>query len=236
MVQARLQQLARLALAAAWLVVQAPRAAMAQPEGHQPKDSSYPLDDIERVIPAKGPVRCPTVAKVRYAGTSLRYQSSVMVAEPFAPRLAAFEAIVAEAAYQHYGRPPKTIRHIGTYNCRRIAAWPTFLSEHGLANGIDIAGFDFAPAPKALRASLAPALRGRFDVRVKRHWRSSAASDAVHRAFLHDLARRLVAATEVFRVVLGPGYPGHEDHMHLDCAPWRLIVVDLDPVPGVAGE
>lgn len=193
---------------------------------------AYPLDDIERTLAARGPVRCPTVAKVRYAGTTLRYHHAVMVATPFVAQLAAFEEIVAATAVAHYGRVPSKIRHIGTHNCRRIAAWPTFLSEHGLANGIDVAAFEFGPAPRALAAGLAPALRRGFVVGVKRHWRSDAPADAAHRAFLHDLGRRLVAARGVFRVVLGPGYPGHEDHLHLDCAPWRLVDIALDPAPG----
>ena len=206
-------------------------AAETRPDPLQP-DAPYPLDGVDRTVPARGPFRCPEVTKVRYAGTHLRYQSAVTVAEAFAPHLAAFEAIVTEVATKHYGRPPRLIRHIGTHNCRRIGGWPTLMSEHGLANGIDIAGFDFGPAPRTMRAQLAPSLHGKLQVRVVRHWRSERPAEVVHRAFLHDLGRTLVAARHVFRVVLGPGYPGHEDHLHLDCSPWRLIDIALDEIPG----
>ncbi|MCB9739770.1 MAG: extensin family protein [Deltaproteobacteria bacterium] len=188
----------------------------------------YPLDAIERVLAPKGKVRCPTVEKTRYPGDVIPYHSKVMVARPFVGHLRAFERLVAEVAVRHYGRAPRKLRHIGTYNCRRIRQWPTFLSEHGLANGIDVAGFDFGPAPRAERAALPKALRGAFTVRVRKHWRSERAADARHRAFWHDLGRELVAAKHIFRVVLGPGYPGHEDHLHLDLAPWRLVEIDLD--------
>ena len=49
---------------------------------------------------------------------------------------------------------------------------------------------------------------------------------ALHRRFLHRLALRLARDTSLFRVVLGPGYPGHADHFHLDMASYRLVVVD----------
>jgi hypothetical protein len=195
---------------------------------HDLADGHYPLDAIERVIAPTGKVVCPHVDKTRYRGDVIRYHSPVNVAVPFVPHLRAFETLVADVAVKHFGRAPRKIRHIGTYNCRRIRQWPTFLSEHGLANGIDIAAFEFAAAPRVIRGTLAPALRGAFSARIRPHWRSTSKKDRAVRAFLHDLGRRLVAAEAIFRVVLGPGYPGHEDHLHLDCAPWRLVEIDLD--------
>ena len=188
----------------------------------------YPLDSLLREMPAKGPARCPRTPRVRYRGDVVRYHSPVLVAEPFVAHLRAFEQLVAEVAREHYGRAPKQIRHIGTYNCRRIRLYPTLLSEHGLANGIDVAGFDFGPAPRSERAKLPAPLHRAFQVRIRGAWRSDRPADARHRAFLHDLGRRLVAARQIFRVVLGPGYPGHEDHLHLDVAPYRLVELDLD--------
>lgn len=195
--------------------------------------SPYPLDLLERIIPRRGKVRCPKVPKVFYRGDHIRYHARVFVNRPFRERLRRFERVVAEVSTEIYGRAPRAIRHVGTYNCRRIAAWPTFLSEHGLANGIDVTGFDFGPAPRALRKRLPRALRGRFRVRVRRHWTAKRASEQLHQRFLRLLIQRLVdRGDHVFRVLLGPGYPGHDDHFHFDMAPWRLI--DFAPMPAGA--
>ena len=192
---------------------------------------AYPLDHIERVIAPRGPVRCPSVPKVYYRGDHVRYHSRVYVNRHFRERLRRFEQVVAQVAIEVYGRAPRAIRHIGTYNCRRIKAWPEFLSEHGIANGIDVAGFDFGPAPRKQRKKLARRIRGRFRVSVLRHWRAKRESDAIHQRFLRALVQRLVDRGDgVFRVLLGPGYPGHDNHFHFDMAPWKLI--DFDPMPG----
>ncbi len=183
----------------------------------------YPLDHIERTIAARGPVRCPKVARVRYRGAIIRYHSSVLVNRHFRQRLERFEAVVQQVAVEIYGRAPRRIRHIGTYNCRRIAAWPTYLSEHGLANAIDVAGFDFRAVPRRLRANTPRSLRRAFRVRVLKHWTPSRQSDAIHSRFLRTLARRLAARKDIFRVLLGPGYPGHSNHFHFDCGPWRMV-------------
>ena len=186
-------------------------------------DPGYPLDHIERGIPARGPVRCPKIAKVRYRGDTIRYHSPVFVNAHFRERLRLFERVVKEVALEVYGRAPRRIRHMGTYNCRRIAAWPTFLSEHGLANGIDVAGFDFGRVSRKQRVTTPKALRRPFKVRLARHWTDTKGVGATHARFLRTLARRLIARQDVFRVLLGPSYPGHRNHFHFDCAPWRLV-------------
>ena len=186
-------------------------------------ETGYPLDHIERTIAPRGPVRCPKVAKVRYRGAVIRYHSPVWVNVHFRQRLERFETVVRQVAIEIYGRAPRRIRHIGTYNCRRIAAWPSYLSEHGLANAIDVAGFDFAAAPRRLRASTPRRLRRPFRVRLLRHWNASSRSGEIHSRFLRTVARRVAARRDIFRVVLGPGYPGHSNHFHFDCGPWRMV-------------
>jgi hypothetical protein len=32
-----------------------------------------------------------------------------------------------------------------------------------------------------------------------------------------------VARDDIFRVLLGPAFPGHKTHFHFDVAPWRLV-------------
>ena len=196
-----------------------------------PGDDAYALDEISREIPPKGKVVCPKVELVRYEGDVLRYHKPVKVFVGFAERLGRFEAVVRDVATEVYGRAPTKIVHMGTYNCRRIGGYPHLLSEHGLGNGIDVAGFDFARAPagSAPPDGLPKALKRKFQVRMKKHWSSTSATGAVHARFLRTLAERLIARRDVFRVLLGPAWPGHRNHFHFDMAPFRLVAVFEEP-------
>jgi hypothetical protein len=192
--------------------------------------SAYPLDHIERVIAPRGRVRCPKVRKVFYRGDIIRYHARVFVNPHFRERLQRFEKVVKDVAIEVYGRAPRSIRHIGTYNCRRIKAWPEFLSEHGIANGIDVAGFTFGSAPRRARAKLPKHLRRSFKVSVLKHWTAKQPRNEIHQRFLRLLVQRLVDRGDgVFRVLLGPGYPGHHNHFHFDMAPWQLV--EFEPMP-----
>ncbi len=177
----------------------------------------YGLDSVPRIVEAKGRIKCPKVPLVTYKGDLIRYHKPVRIYAGFQPRLRKFEQVVIEVAEEIYGRAPKRIRHLGAYNCRRIRKWPTFLSEHGLGNGIDVAGFDFGAAPKG--KWVPRHLRWSFRVDLKRHWKAN----NIHARFLDTLARRLVKRHDIFRVLLGPSYPGHKNHFHFDCSPWRLV-------------
>ena len=186
---------------------------------------NYGLDSVPRVVAAKGKIRCPAVDLVRYRGERIRYHKPVRVYREFRDRLYKFEQIVEEVATEVYGRAPKRIRHLGTYNCRRIRKWPTFLSEHGLGNAIDIEGFEFGPAPRDgdKDRSTPKRLRRSFRVELEKHWGVKKGPSAIHGRFLDTLAKRLVARHDIFRVLLGPAYPGHKNHFHFDCSPWRLV-------------
>jgi hypothetical protein len=110
---------------------------------------------------------------------------------------------------------------------REHAEW---LSEHAFGNAIDVEGFDFGHLPKG--ASLPPGLdkvfANGFEVRVLSHWGKKNGHAAVHARFLRTLAQRLAAQKDVFRVLLGPGYPGHNNHFHFDMAPFRLVQIFED--------
>jgi hypothetical protein len=188
-----------------------------------PPLDAYPLDDVPRTVEARGPMRCHEVPLVSYQGDVLRYHKPVRVYIEFQKRLRLFEEVVRATALEVYGRAPSRIVHAGTYNCRRISAYPTLLSEHGLGNGIDVVGFDFGPAQR--RDPVARALRGSMQVRLGRHWQATQGAGAVHATFLRALAARLEARPDIFRVLLGPAYPGHKGHFHLDCAPYRMVVI-----------
>ncbi|HET6611230.1 MAG TPA: extensin family protein [Kofleriaceae bacterium] len=216
-----LRALALVTFTAAWIL--APPVAAADDIG------SYPLDAISREVPAHGKVKCPKVEMVRYRGDIIRFARPVRVYVGFAARLRKFEEVVRDVAIEVYGRAPRRIRHIGTYNCRRIRTWPTYLSEHALGNGIDIEGFDFGPARGKEQRHSAPQrrLRRGFHVRIGHDWNATRGVSRIHAEFLRRLTDELSRRQDIFRVILGPGYPGHKNHFHFDCSPWRAI--ELSP-------
>jgi hypothetical protein len=187
---------------------------------------TYALDGLPRVLPEREPLPCDQPL-VSYRGGQVRYRKAARVHEAFVPRLRAFEEVLVRIAIKHYGRAPSMMEHMGTHNCRRMRLYPTWVSEHALGNGIDVAGFDFAALPRAVSApdGLPTALRRGFSVSVLEHWSSRSRLGAVHSAFLQDLAQALIERQDIFRVLLGPAYPGHKNHFHFDCAPYRVVEI-----------
>ncbi len=194
------------------------------------KEPAYPLDSIPREAPATGDLGCPRVEVASYRGDVLRYKPEVWVNASFRARLAAFERVVRDVAVESYGRAPDRIVELGGYGCRRMREHAGWLSEHALGNAIDVAGFDFGHLPKggALPPGLDPAFANGFEVRVLSHWGKRAGHAAVHARFLRTLAQRLIARDDVFRVLLGPGYPGHNNHFHFDMSTFRLVQIFED--------
>jgi hypothetical protein len=134
-----------------------------------------------------------------------------------------FEEVVVEVAREHFGRAPVSMKHAGTYSCRRIGGYPTLISEHGMGNGIDVVGFSFPRLPRKQASPDLPArLRRPFDVTLADF---QADPNTPRARFLDTLARRLIARHDIFRVLLGPAYPGHKGHFHFDVAPWRLVSI-----------
>jgi hypothetical protein len=197
---------------------------------------SYPLDGVVREIAATGPARCPTVPLVVYKGNKVRYDHPARVHPAFAERLKMFEEVVVEVAREHFGRAPVSLRHAGTYSCRRIGGYPTLLSEHGIGNGIDVVGFSF---PRLARKQAGPAalparLRAPFQVSLADF---QAEPNTPQARFLDALARRLIGRHDIFRVLLGPAYPGHKGHFHFDVAPYRVVSIwtSNDDGPAASG-
>jgi hypothetical protein len=206
-------------LVVALLSIAAPPALRAESQG------AYPLDALSRSAAGSGrAAACPEVEMKRYAGTSIRYHQPTLIYVAFEERLRRFEDLAREVAVEVYGRAPRVLRHAGTYNCRSVRGIASLLSEHSLGNAIDVVGFDFGRAP---RGEPAPAgLRQAFSVSLGRHWNATSGTGAVHARFLRLLAERVIAeGDELFRVVLGPSYPGHKGHFHFDQAPYRLVHV-----------
>lgn len=196
-------------------------------EGQETR-APYPLDHLPRTLAEGAPLPCEAsgLPLVSYTGASLRYQKPLRVHPAFLPQLAAFEQIVERIARQHFGRVPRRIVHLGGYSCRRMRRYPTWVSEHAIGNAIDVAGFDFAPIGRRETPpdGLPRALRAGFEVRLERHWHGKGPT-AAHSAFLRDLARAVIARPDVFNVILGPAWPGHHNHFHLDHAPYRVVEV-----------
>lgn len=203
------------------------------PDARAEGADTYELDATTRTVPARGAVSCPKLDLVTYRGKILRYKTPLLVHPAFVERLERFEGVVRDVAVEIYGRAPSRVRHLGTYSCRRIGGYPELLSEHALGNAIDIEAFDFdaLPAAERSKSALPPPLRGSFRASVLQHADGTGPIASVHRRFLRKLAARLMARKDVFRVLLGPSYPGHKNHFHFDVAPYRLVDVFADTAP-----
>ncbi len=208
-------------------------------QGVQPglEIGQYPLDALPRVLPPRAAMPCDG-SLVTYHGERVRYASPARVYPAFVARLRAFEALLSEQAIAHYGRVPRVLVHLGTQSCRRMRRYPDWVSEHALGNAIDVAGFDFGPLPAHAVApeGLPRALRGSFSVRIAQHWHARGVVGSWQATFLHDLARALIARPDIFRVLLGPAFPGHQNHLHLDFAPYRVVEVFDDRDPATAKQ
>lgn len=192
------------------------------------RGDAYPLDSFERWLEPGERVSCDQKGMVTYRGTKLRYAGSVSVDPAFRERLERFEEVAVQAAREVYGREPRLVRHYGAFSCRATRNRKHVVSEHALGNALDLVGFDFGSASKTqpLPEALPKQLRAPFQVSVARHWRPKDpknAAAAVHARFLALLTERLQQRDDIFRSMFGPGHGGHDDHLHLDAAPWRYV-------------
>ena len=150
----------------------------------------------------------PEGVSIRRGTSGLRFQPPARVNCAFGLRLVRFESIVQEEAKRTLGSPVRAIVQLGTYNCRRMAAYPDLVSEHSFANAIDVATF---------------VLKNGRQVVVERDWIPAAKAAATPAAmFLRRLTRRLYDE-KVFSVVLTPSYDRHHrNHLHLDGAAYSV--------------
>lgn len=156
---------------------------------------------FEEVGPHGG-AACPVNDAVRIGtGQEMLALSPARVAPscPVAAGLAVWQwQVVAPAAHRHFGVPVARIKHLGSYNCRRMYGrtsgnW----SEHASADAIDIAAFVLAD--------------GR-EISVLEDWPGTSPESA----FLHEVRD---GACKLFATVLSPDYnEQHRDHFHLDQA------------------
>ncbi len=120
---------------------------------------------------------------------------------PTCPVVAALKVwedrVVQAAAIKIFGQNVKSIRHFGSYNCRKISgrdAW----SEHATGNAIDVAAFELAD--------------GKI-ISLSGSWTGA----ALEAQFLREVRD---GSCDLFATVLSPDYnAAHADHFHFDQAP-----------------
>lgn len=114
----------------------------------------------------------------------------------------------------------KEILHLGTYNCRLIAG-STKLSEHGLGNAIDFAGFT---------------LDSGETFTVLDDWEDGNDSpDTVAGLFLYDAVHRWYDDW-IWNIILTPEYnDAHNDHFHVDMTDGSHVLHLLEETPHYLG-
>ncbi|MEO1544308.1 MAG: extensin family protein [Pseudomonadota bacterium] len=107
--------------------------------------------------------------------------------------------VVIPASIRHLGSPVTALKVAASYSCRnRNSKAFTKLSEHGLANALDVSAFDLADGRR---------------VTVLKGWRRGSRQEA---AFLRAVHK---SACRHFTTVLGPNADRyHQDHFHFDLA------------------
>lgn len=193
----------------------------------------YPLDSVDRALSGDAAVSCPDVELVTHPGTLVRFSPPAQVVAPFTEKLTRLEDALSSVAVEIYGRTPRRILNAGAYACRAVDRRPGRRSEHALGNAVDVSGFEFGPyvaaatdgGDAAAQVLPSPSLRRSFTVRVARHYHAKSQQSEVHATFLRRLLEEL-EARRVFRSIIGPGHPGHDDHFHFDYAPWSFRAYD----------
>lgn len=162
--------------------------------------------------PPKTKITCGASQVVTYfeGPGHITYSSPPFVTCAMALALASFERIVQKEANALFGSPVARIEQLGTYNCREIAAYPGWVSEHAYANAIDIGRF-------VLKNGKSIEVLRDFDARLD----SDGAPSKQAAAFLRVVSRR-ANDEDVFSHVLTPFFDAHhKNHFHLDLSRFR---------------
>jgi hypothetical protein len=159
---------------------------------------------------AKGVPVCGADQAVVYRSgpEKIRYGSAPLVSCGMALALARFETVLNEEARRELGQPVVRLSHLGTYNCRTMARYPDWVSEHSYANAIDIESFTLKNGRK-------------FSV-LQSFGKQRPEARRVEAQFLEHLGQRLYD-DGVFSVVITPHFDAlHKNHFHLDLARYRV--------------
>ena len=161
------------------------------------------------VAKSKSKITCgaPQVVTYLRGPGKIAYNAPPLLTCQMALALASFERILQTEAVQTLGSPVARIEQLGTYNCREMAAYPGWVSEHSYANAIDIGSFVLA------NGKTVDVLRD-FDV-------GDAPPAKPAASFLRTVSRR-ANDEDVFSHVLTPFFDAHhKNHFHLDLARFR---------------
>lgn len=153
---------------------------------------------------------CGAKQVVRYTRSphKLRYSSSPRVTCRMARALVKLEAIVQEEAQRIFNKSVTAMEQMGTYNCREIAAYAGWVSQHSFANAIDIKAFT---------------LKGGKRIAVqKTYGKGPEVPKTREGQFLRAVVRRAVDEG-VFTVVLTPNFNrAHHNHFHFDLSSYTV--------------
>ena len=145
----------------------------------------------------------PQVVRYIRGPGDIDYNGRPKMTCPLALAMADFELVLQAEARAHLGSEVESIRHVGTYNCREMAAYDGWVSEHSYANGIDIKSLTLAD--------------GRV-LTIRTHY----LDEGPEGEFLRALTRRLYDEA-VFSVIVTPAADGlHKHHLHFDMAHYRF--------------
>lgn len=160
-------------------------------------------------VQPKSKITCgaPQVVTYRGSPSKITWSPSVLVTCSMALAIARFETILQEEAQRTFGKRVVHVRHLGTFVCREMAAYPGWISEHSYANAIDVAEF---------------VLEDGTSIKIYDHFApKQPVATTREAAFLRKVARRAYDE-EVFSSVLTPFFDRHHvDHFHLDLARTR---------------
>ncbi len=149
----------------------------------------------------------PQVVTYRGSPAKIAYSPSVLVTCTMALALARLETIVQEESQRIFGKRVVKIQHIGTYNCREMAAYKGWVSEHSYANAIDLTHFVLED--------------GRVIEVLKDFKPKLEKPQTKEGEFLRAVARRAYDE-ETFSCVLTPYFDKlHANHFHIDLARFR---------------
>jgi hypothetical protein len=172
--------------------------------GVKTRAASIPVHVAPR---AKFQCGAPQVVTYLRGPGHIAYNAPPVVTCTMALALASFERILQKEATSIFGSPVARIDQLGTYSCRVISAYPTWVSEHSYANAIDIGSFTLA------NGKTVEVLRD-FDVGEAPPAKPAA-------AFLRVVSRR-ANDEDVFSHVLTPFFDAHHrNHFHLDLSRYR---------------